>query len=432
MANIPYTDRVLLRAMKPRFLETFALTALRRATSLLGLAIGTRIGELRCSDDPMLNAAGKLEEQAVLLRLHEELRDIVAARWDKVPAKHRPHYTPEQRFRILRAKELLALSRSEVARIVRVEPETIANWEAERSSNPDHDTVGSTVRPRPPVRRFADVVRALVQAMGVAGFGGDETIAMTLARAGWKLSKRTVGRIRKEKPVASQPDPDHPTPPDPEPKPDTPRAVTARRPNHVRMIDFTEVPGLFRIVVFRLITAMDVFSRMPLAADLTSDEPTAADVVRVLRAANHNHGPADHLITDQGSQFTSREFHDACASVGTKQRFGAIGKSGSIALIERLWRTIKALGALRSRPPLTVEDFRRRAELTLRHYAYCRPHRALSGATPAEVFFGIEPAYLRAASPPRALPGKGPGNSPFAITYLDDERRLPLLYPKAA
>lgn len=432
MPTVPYTDRVLLRAMKSRYLEAFALTALRRATSLLGLAIGTRIGELRYSDDPMLNAAAKVEAQAVLLRLHEELRDIVAARWDKVPARHRPHYTPEQRFRILRAKELLALSRSEVARIVRVEPDTIAHWEAERASGPDHKTIGSTVKPQPPVRRFADVVRGVVQAMGVAGFGGDETIAMTLARAGWKLSKRTVGRIRKEKPVASPPDPHLPTPPDRQAQPDQPPAVTARRPNHVRMIDITEVPGLFRIVVFRLIVAIDVFSRMPLAAGLTSDEPTAADVVGVLRAANHDHGPADHLITDQGSQFTSAEFRDACASLGTKQRFGAVGKSGSIALIERFWRTIKALGALRSCPPLTVEDFRRPAELILRHYAYCRPHRALGGATPAEVFFGIEPAYLRAASPPRAVPGKGPGNAPFAITYLDDERRLPILYPKAA
>ena len=112
------------------------------------------------------------------------------------------------------------------------------------------------------------------------------------------------------------------------------------------------------------------------------------------------------------------------------QRFGAVGKTGSIAIIERMWRTIKALGGLRARPPLTIDDLRRRAELTLRHYAYCRPHRALGGATPAEVYFGIEPAHLNAVPGPRARPGEGPHDAPFAIAYLDPERRLPFLFPK--
>ncbi len=60
--------------------------------------------------------------------------------------------------------------------------------------------MGSLVRPHPPVRRYADVVRQLVHTMRSAGFGGCEKIAQTLARVGWKLSKRSVGRMLKEKP----------------------------------------------------------------------------------------------------------------------------------------------------------------------------------------------------------------------------------------
>ena len=30
-----------------------------------------------------------------------EAAAILGARWDKVPERHRPHYVPEQRFRIL-------------------------------------------------------------------------------------------------------------------------------------------------------------------------------------------------------------------------------------------------------------------------------------------------------------------------------------------
>jgi hypothetical protein len=39
-----------------------------------------------------------------------EAAGILAARWDKVPERQRPHYPPEQRFRILRIRSFLGLS----------------------------------------------------------------------------------------------------------------------------------------------------------------------------------------------------------------------------------------------------------------------------------------------------------------------------------
>jgi hypothetical protein len=100
----------------------------------------------------------------------------------------------EQRFRILRIRGFLDLSQHETADMFRVSIETIARWEMEATR-----AGGETPRPlvAPPVRRFADVVRAVVKTMELAGFGGNDLIARTLARAGWKLSARTVGRIRK-------------------------------------------------------------------------------------------------------------------------------------------------------------------------------------------------------------------------------------------
>ena len=123
---------------------------------------------------------------------------------------------------------------------------------------------------------------------------------------------------------------------------------------------------------------------------------------------------------------------EAVETAPTKQRFGAVGKTGSIALIERLWRTVKGLIGARIRPPLTLEDCRRRVEFALLHYAYCRPHRSLGGAAPAEVYFGIRPAHLSSSPPPRGRPGEGDSQAPFEIAYLDPERRLPLLLPLAA
>jgi hypothetical protein len=49
-----------------------------------------------------------------------EAAAILAARWDKVPERHRPHYVPEQRFRILRIRSFLGLSQRETAEMFRV------------------------------------------------------------------------------------------------------------------------------------------------------------------------------------------------------------------------------------------------------------------------------------------------------------------------
>src|ERR1019366_3841253 len=115
----------------------------------------------------------------LLLRMTREAAGILGARWDKVPERHRPHYVPEQRFRILRLRSFLCLSQRETAEMFRVSPETIARWEMETTST-DGEAPHPLIAPNPPVRRFADVVRALVQTMELVGFGGNDLIARTL------------------------------------------------------------------------------------------------------------------------------------------------------------------------------------------------------------------------------------------------------------
>ena len=115
-----------------------------------------------------------------------------------------------------------------------------------------------------------------------------------------------------------------------------------------------------------------------------------------------------------------------------KQRFGAVGKKGSIALIERLWRTLKDTLGLRLLRPSAAEDLAATVELGLVHYAHFRPHQALGGATPAEIYFERTPAHLAAIPPPRGRPGEGPTDSPFRVEYLDAERLLPVLIRRAA
>src|SRR5262245_33472296 len=49
-----------------------------------------------------------------------------------------------------------------------------------------------------------------------------------------------------------------------------------------------------------------------------------------------------NLISDRGVQFTWDGFDPGCRSRGIRHRFGAVGKHGSIAIIERLMRTLKS------------------------------------------------------------------------------------------
>ena len=356
------------------------------------------------------------------LSARREAAEILGKRWDRVPDRHRPHYTPEQRFRILQIKSLLGLSQREAAKLFRVSTETIGRWDVEALSGHE-ENAPTLVRPSPPVRRFADVARALAKTLVTAGVRGNDLIARTLARAGWKLSARTVGRIRRER---------WPPPRAPEAASKAPRAVRARRPNHVWMADLTDVRGLFGLVTFKIAVVFDVFSRMPLSMQVFAKEPSAREMARLVSMTARRFGKPAHFVSDKGNCFRGGAFRRVLGRLGARPRFGAIGRKGSIALIERLWRTLKDSLGLRLLRPLVAEDLRRKVELGLIHYAHFRPHEALGGATPAEIYFGRTPAHLSAIPPPRGRPGEGPLDSPFRIEYLDAERRLPVLVREAA
>jgi transposase InsO family protein len=111
------------------------------------------------------------------------------------------------------------------------------------------------------------------------------------------------------------------------------------------------------------------------------------------------------------------------------QRFGAVGATGSIAIIERFWRTMKEMLMLKTRPPLTAFALNRRLLSGLQYYAYLKPHQGLGAATPAEIFYGRVPARTNAKRPAREYEGKQE-DPLFEISYLDPDGFLPMLIPK--
>jgi len=415
-----FDERVVVSIAKRRRFDPRTLSALLKARELLALSLGLLLAKVRESGDPVQGLMARIKELEVLQAQAREEVDILRARLERLEPRRRRHYSPRQRFRILLFMKTHVMSVAETARRFLISTQTVSRWMKEASVHSGCHTVGSLIEPAPLVRRYDDVTRHLIQHMDEMGFGGNDTIALTLARAGWRVSPRTVGRVRKEKRI-----------PDPEPLL-PPRSVEARRPNHVWMIDLTEIPGLFRIFSFKLAVVIDVFSRMPLAARVFLGEPGAEAVAALVTRATSSHGAPRHFVSDQGAQFTAEAFRASLKTLGIRQRFGAIGKTGSIAIVERLWRTLKEALGLGSLKPLTRQALERRLKTGLLHYAYLRPHQALAGATPAEVYFGITPAHLSAVSPPRGRPGQRSAGLGLVGVHFDPERRLPVLIPNAA
>jgi transposase InsO family protein len=401
--------------------ERLALRATLNASHLFGLATGAHLRLLRSQSDPLTALQARLEEAELKARLAWDVAEILAGRLAKLPERRRPFYSPAQRFRILEIKNLMAWSAQETARVVLVCANTILNWE--KSADPQARTVGACLQSVPPVRRAADVVVALAQQMTRLGCGGQDLCARVLARAGWRVSARSLGRYRKERALTLAP---------PSPPTRTSRPVIANFVHHVWMMDVSLVqqflgPDLYMAAVF------DAFSRAPLVLKVFDATPSASDMARLFRRAVRSFGHPKYLLTDLGGEFTGLIFLKTVARLGTRQRFASAENLYATARLERFWRTLKeTAGLYRLHLPLTQADLERRLAAALVHYVCIRPHEGLRGATPAEAFLGVEPAHRNAIEAPRGRRGEGPLEAPFKIEHLDPEQqRHPVLKPIA-
>jgi transposase InsO family protein len=198
-----------------------------------------------------------------------------------------------------------------------------------------------------PVNKFPDFVRYLVRRLKtLCPAMGKVRIADTLCRAGLHLGATTVGRILKEErwPI-----------PEEEAQPSD-LVVVANRPNHIWHVDLTIVPtsaGFWAAwLPFSLpqrwpfcwwaAVVLDHYSRRVIYITAFKTLPTSVAVQHLLDRAIEKAGSAPkYLICDKASQFWCPEFKDWCDRKGITPRFGAVGKKGSIAVIERFIRSLK-------------------------------------------------------------------------------------------
>jgi putative transposase len=305
-----------------------------------------------------------------------------------------------------------------------------------------------------PVNKFPDFVRHIVKRLKtLCPRMGKVKIAQILSRAGLHMAATTVDRIAKE-PVAMEPPPEMPRKPPTKPKP-TDRRVSAKSPNHVWHVDLTAIPtaGGFWVPWFPfalpqcwpfcwwVVPVLDHYSRRVLDFAVFKTQPSSKKIRDFLNHAIATAGcPPKYIITDSGIQFTHSKFKPWCKQNGIRHRKGAIGKTGSIAVIERFMRTMKSeCTRLLSVVPYVRRAFQRELSLFIDWYNEHRPHDTVLGATPNEVYFkrrraNQAPRFEPRAAYPRGSPCAKPRTPvkgqpgvflDFEVSFVSGRRHLP-------
>lgn len=160
------------------------------------------------------------------------------------------------------------------------------------------------------------------------------------------------------------------------------RGLTITRPNHVWAMDITYVP-MARGVVY-LAVVMDWASRRALSwrVSTTLDSAFCIDAVE---EALRRYGQPEIFHTDQGSQFTSRDFTDVLAARQIQSSMDGQGCWRDNIFVERLWRTLK-YEEVYLHAYATVSEARTGLSRYLTLYNSRRRHSSLADHTPDEAY----------------------------------------------
>ena len=405
-----------------------------------GWAANARIDRVRLKAEN-----DRLQQEVALLTEEIHIKD---ARMKRVEPQKRPHYVPTERMAILELRAARRWSAQQTADTFLVTAATIASW----MKRVDEEGASGLVQIREPVNKFPDFVRYAVQRLkALCPSLGKAKIAEVLCRAGLHLGTTTVGRILKESP--------HPAPTEADAS--TGRVVTATHPNHVWHVDLTAVPTAggfwapwmpFALpqcwpFCWWLAVIIDHCSRRAIGFAVFVKRPKSLAVRSFLgrMIANAKASPK-YLICDKDSIFWCEAFKRWCRRKRICPRYGAVGQHGGIAVVGRFIRTMKDEATRRTLIPKRQPDFQRELSHFFSWYNKWRPHAALEGRTPNEVYLQLRPANRRPRIEPRKQwPRRSPCAGPNAlvagqpgdqftleIEFMNGQRHLPIASLKRA
>jgi putative transposase len=215
-------------------------------------------------------------------------------------------------------------------------------------------------------------------------FYGARQMARYLRREGYVVGRKRIRRLMQKmglcviyrRPRTTIPDVEH------EVYPYLLRDVVIDRPNQVWSADITYIP--MRRGFQYLVAVMDWASRKVLAWRLSNTLDTEF-CIEALEEALGKYGKPEIFNSDQGSQFTSPRFTGILKAAEVRISMDGKGRWRDNVFIERLWRSLKYecvyLHAFE-----TATEARNGIGGWIKFYGAARPHSALDGLTPDEVY----------------------------------------------
>lgn len=161
------------------------------------------------------------------------------------------------------------------------------------------------------------------------------------------------------------------------------RNLKVNRVNQVWAVDITYVP--MEKGFLYLFAIMDLRSRCIVGWSL-SNTMEADWVISTLKQAIAQHGKPEIINSDQGSQFTSKDYVDYIKSLeSTKISMDGKGRAIDNVFIERFWRTIKYDKLYL----YTIENGHHALELCeefMEYYNHKRMHSSIDDKTPMQLY----------------------------------------------
>lgn len=176
-------------------------------------------------------------------------------------------------------------------------------------------------------------------------------------------------------------------------------------PNHVWSYDFVAA-RTHDGRAFRMLTVIDEYTRRCLAI-VVARRLRSDDVLQCLAELFAEHGPPDHLRSDNGSEFTARVVRDWLDRIGVKTLFIEPGSPWENGYNESFNGKLRD-ELLNGEIFYTLKEAQVLIEAWRQHYNTIRPHSSL----------GYQPPAPEAWTPGRPCP-------PFAIDGLRPDRAFP-------
>ena len=240
-------------------------------------------------------------------------------------------------------------------------------------------------QPRPGSDRGLGLMRRIDELHLQYPFAGARMLRDLLRQEGQAIGRRRVASLMRRmgitalyrKPCTTQRHPAHRI------YPYLLRDVTITRPNQVWAADITYIP-MRRGFVY-LFAILDWASRRVLAWRL-SNTLTTDFCLDAVREAITQYGCPEIFNTDQGCQFTSHEFTGLLTHHGIQISMDGKGCWRDNVFVERLWKSIK-YEEIYLHAYETVSAAHQGLERYLTFYNQTRPHQALDGQTPDQVYY---------------------------------------------